>query len=72
MHVGSTLDANKKHGHFQDYKEAQVLYLAQREAAKLAKADLALLDGVSKGTEKSKKSSKKAKEAKAAAKASGL
>jgi hypothetical protein len=68
MHVGLTLDMIKRH--LRDYKEAQALYVAQIEAAKQAKADLALLDRVSKGTEKSKKSSKKAKEAKAAAKAS--
>jgi hypothetical protein len=68
-HMGSTLDAIKKLGHFQDYEEAQALYVAQREVAKQAKADLALLDGVSKGSELSKKSSKKAKEAKTAAKA---
>jgi hypothetical protein len=35
-------DAIKKRGHFQDYREAQGLYVAQREAAKQAKADLAL------------------------------
>jgi hypothetical protein len=44
--------------------------MAQREVVKQAEADLALLDGVSQGSEKSKKSSKKAKEAKAVAKAS--
>ncbi len=42
--------------------------MAQKEA-KQAKADLALLDGVSKSSGKSKKSSRKAKEAEAAAKA---
>jgi hypothetical protein len=63
MHVGSTLDAIKKRGHYQDYEEAQALYVSQKEVAKQAKADLALLDGVSKGSGKSKKSSKKAKEA---------
>jgi hypothetical protein len=44
--------------------------VAQREGAKQAKADIALLDGISKGSEKSKKFFKKAKEAKAAAEAS--
>ncbi len=44
--------------------------MAQREGAKQAKADIALLDGISKGSEKSKKFFKKAKEAKAAAEAS--
>jgi hypothetical protein len=43
--------------------------MTQKELAKQAKTALALLDGVSKGAEKSKKSSKKAKEAKAVAKA---
>ncbi len=59
----------KKCGHFQDYNKARVLYMAQKEAVKQAKADLALIDGVSKGSEKSKKSSNKAKEAKAMAEA---
>jgi hypothetical protein len=30
MHVGSTLDAIKKHGHFQTYNKAQVLYKAKK------------------------------------------
>ena len=64
MHVGLTLDAIKKRGHFQAYKEAQALYVAKKEAAKQAKAGLSLLDGAGKGSEKSKKSSKKAKEPK--------
>jgi hypothetical protein len=63
------MDTINKCGHFQDYNEAQALYVAQKEAAKQAKADLAFLDGVSEGSEKSKKSSKKAKEAKATAEA---
>jgi hypothetical protein len=50
MHVGLTLDAIKKRGHFQAYKEAQALYVAKKEVAKQAKADLALLNGVSEGT----------------------
>ncbi len=65
MHVGLTLDAIKKSGHFQVYIKAQALYKAKKQSEKQAKADLALLDGVSKSTEKSKKSSKKAKEAEA-------
>jgi hypothetical protein len=64
MHVGSTLDAFKKCGHFKDHDKAKVLYVSLKEAGKQAKAALALLDGVSKGEEKSKKSSRKAKEAK--------
>jgi hypothetical protein len=70
IHVGSTLDAIKKRGHFKDHDKAQVLYMSQKEAAKQAKATLALLDGVtSEGAEKSRKFSKKAKEAKATAEA---
>jgi hypothetical protein len=71
MHVGLTLKAIKKCGHFQDHNEAQVLYLSERVATKQAKTALVLLDRVtSEGAEKSKKSSKKAKEAKATAEAS--
>jgi hypothetical protein len=63
MHVGLTLDAIKKQGHFKDYKEAQKLYVNQIEAAKQAKAALAELDrATSKSARNSKKSSKKAKE----------
>ncbi len=60
MHVGTTLDAIKKCGHFQYYGTALALYMAKKEAAKQAKAGLSLLDGTSNGTEKSNKSSKKA------------
>jgi hypothetical protein len=70
MHLGSTLDEVKKRGHFQDYKTAQVLFVTYKEAAKQARADLALLDIVRKVLDKSKKPSKKAREAEAAAKAS--
>jgi hypothetical protein len=62
MHLLATLDAIKKRGHFQAYKEAQVLYLAKKEAAEQAKAGLSLLAGASEGSGISKKSSKKAKE----------
>jgi hypothetical protein len=44
MHVGSTLDAIKKQGHFKAYKEAQELYVKQHKTVKLAKAALAELD----------------------------
>jgi hypothetical protein len=64
MHMTVTLDAIKKRGHFQAYKEAQALYVAKKEGAKQAKAGLSLLDGASKGLGKSTKSLKKAKEAK--------
>jgi hypothetical protein len=64
MHVGSMLDAVKKRGHFKDPQKAEVLYVSQKEAAKQAKAALALLDGVNEGAEKSKKSPRKAKKAK--------
>jgi hypothetical protein len=70
MHVGSTLDAIKKFGHFKDHNKAQTLYMSQKETAKQAKAAVALLDGISKGAEKSKKSLKKATEAKATDEAS--
>jgi hypothetical protein len=65
MHVWSTLDTIKKHGHSKDHDKGQALYVSQKEATKQAKVALALLDGVRKGAEKSKKSSKKAKEAEA-------
>jgi hypothetical protein len=53
MHVGATLDAIKKRGHFKDYKEAQKLYVSQKEAVKQLQAALALLDRVmGKGAEK--------------------
>jgi hypothetical protein len=51
MHVRATLDAIKKHGHFQDYKLAQALYVAKKEVAKQAKAGLSLLDKVSEGSQ---------------------
>jgi hypothetical protein len=64
IHMTATLDAIKKRGHFKAYKEAQALYVEKKEAVKLAKASLSLIDGASKGLGKSKKTSKKAKEAK--------
>ncbi len=64
MQVTATLDTIKKCGHLQAFKEAQVLYVAKKEAAKQAKAGLSLLNKVGAGSGKSKKSSKKAKEAK--------
>jgi hypothetical protein len=70
MHVTATLDTIKKRGHFEAYKEAQVLYVAKKEVVKQAKAGLSLLDGASKGSEKSKKSSEKAKEPKVTTRAS--
>jgi hypothetical protein len=70
MHVMATLDTIKKRGHFQDYKTAQALYVAKKEAAKQAKAGLALLEGASNGTDKSNKSSNKAKKSKSTTKAS--
>jgi hypothetical protein len=63
MHVTATLDAIKKSGHFKAYKEAQVLYVEQKEAVKSAKASLSLLGGASKGSGNFKETSKKAKEA---------
>ncbi len=68
MHMGLTLDAIKKRGHFKAYKEAQELYVKQCKEAKQAKAALAELDGATgKGPGNSRKSSKKAKEAAAMA-----
>jgi hypothetical protein len=64
MHVTATLDAIKKRGHFKACKEAQALYVEQKEVVKLAKASLSLLDGASKGSGKSRETLKKAKEAK--------
>ncbi len=66
MQVTVTLDAIKKRGHFKayGYGEAQAVYVEKKEAVKLAKASLSLLDGASKGLGKSKKTLKKAKEAK--------
>ncbi len=69
MHVMATLDAIKKRGHFKAYKQAQSLYVENKEAVKLAKASLSLLDGARKGSGKSKKNSKKAKEAEGMTKA---
>ena len=63
MHVMVTLDTIKKHGHFRTYDEAQALYLEQKEAVKLVKASLSLLEG------KSRKTLKKAKEAEGVTKA---
>jgi hypothetical protein len=60
LHVMATLDAIKKHGHFQAYKEAQALYEAKKDAAKQVKAGLSLLDRAGEGSDKSKRSSKKA------------
>ncbi len=49
MHVTATSGAVKKHDHFKAYKEALVLYVEKKEAVKLVKAGLSLLDGASKG-----------------------
>jgi hypothetical protein len=68
MHVGSTLDAIKKRGHFKAHEEANKAYMEQRKLVKQAKATLAELDRTSsKGAGTSKKSSKKHKEAAAMA-----
>jgi hypothetical protein len=69
MHVTATLDTIKKHGCCKAYEEAQALFVEKKEAAKLAKACLSLLDGAREGLEKSKKTSTKAKEAKGVTKA---
>jgi hypothetical protein len=68
MHVTGTLDAIKKRCYFKLYDKAQAAYMEQKEAVKLAKATLSLLDRASKGSGKSRKSLKKAKEAEAKSK----
>jgi hypothetical protein len=40
---------SRKHGHFKAYDEAQAANVEQKEAVKLAKSSLSLLDGASKG-----------------------
>jgi hypothetical protein len=71
MHVNSALDTIEKRGTFKAYKEAHKAYVEQREAAKQAKAALALFTApTSEGEKVSKKASKKASE-KASKKASG-
>ncbi len=60
MHVSTALDAIKKRGTFKAYKEACEAYVEQWEAAKQAKAALAILNAaVSAGEKTSKKTSKK-------------
>ncbi len=60
MHVSTALDAIKKQGTFNAYKEACEAYVKQRKAVKQAKAALALLTApVSKDDNTSKKASKK-------------
>jgi hypothetical protein len=43
MHVMVVLDAINKRGHFKDYKNAQMVYVEQKEAVKSVKAGLAML-----------------------------
>jgi hypothetical protein len=60
MNVSTALNAIKKRGTFKAYKEALKAYVEQRNAAKQAKAALALLMAPACGGEKSsKKASKK-------------
>jgi hypothetical protein len=71
VHVTAVLDAIKKCGHFKDYEKAQNAYAEHKQTVKSEKAGLALLNGSSKGSGKSRKAKKakaKAKEAKAKAK----
>ncbi len=65
MHVTAVLDAIKKRGCFKDYDKAQKAHDEAKEAAELAEAGLALLDGTSAGTtsKRKKKALAKAKEA---------
>ncbi len=63
MHMSTVLDAIRKRGTFEAYKEAGEAYVKQRKAAKQAKAALALLaTTVSKGKKTSNKSFKRASE----------
>jgi hypothetical protein len=56
MHVSSALDAIKKRGTFKAYKKTHKVYVEQQEAAKQAKATLALFTApTSKGEKASKK-----------------
>ncbi len=59
MHVSSALNAIKKQGTFEAYKEAHKAYVEQKEVAKQAKAALALFTAP---TSKAEKASKKASE----------
>jgi hypothetical protein len=64
MHITAILDAIKKHGHFKDYKKAERAHDEAKQAVKLAKVGLALLDGTSGGKKNHKKKAlAKAKEA---------
>ncbi len=61
MHVSSALDTIEKRGTFKAYKEAHEAYVEHQEAAKQAKANMALFTAsTSKGEEASKKASKRA------------
>jgi hypothetical protein len=55
VHVTVVLDAIKKRGHFKDYEKAQKANVEHKQAVKLAKASLALLDGISEGSGESHK-----------------
>jgi hypothetical protein len=60
MHVSSALNAIKKRGTFKAYKEAYEAYVEHREAAKQAKANMALFTApTSKGEKASEKASEK-------------
>ncbi len=52
MHLTVVLDVIKKRGTFKDYKKARKAYVEANKAAESAEADLALLDGTSKGSKK--------------------
>jgi hypothetical protein len=61
MHLSSALNAIKKGGTFEAYKEAHKAYVEQRRVAKQAKSTLALLLApTSEGKKVSKKASEKA------------
>ncbi len=69
MHMSTALDSIKKRGTFKAYNEAIEAYVEQREAAKQAKAALALLTApASKGKKASEKASAKKSHEKASQK----
>jgi hypothetical protein len=61
MYVSPALNANKKRGTFKAYKEAQEVYVEQREVAKQLKADMSLfMTTTSKGKKANKKGTEQA------------
>jgi hypothetical protein len=61
MHVMVVLDVIKKHGHFYDYKKAEVVHKEAKKSVESARIGLALLDNT--GTKSKRFCKKKAREA---------